>query len=405
VPWRRNLFAVTTAGFIGFTGFTLVMPFLPLYIAQLGVKDVGEIALWSGLSIGITPGLSALMSPVWGRLADRFGHKIMVERALVSFVIVMTAMAYVTRPWHVFALRALQGFFAGYGAIILTMAAESAPRDRLASSIGLVQTAQRLGPAIGPVIGAVVAGFVGLRYTFFVTASIYLLALVVMVVAYEETPRRKLETEEPPPSRLTFRDMLGFENFALVMVAIFGIQFVDRSFGPILPLYVEQLGVARDRVPLMAGILFSMLAATAAIGHHTCEGLLRRANIRRVLSTAAAMSAAAAAGLALANALPVLMICVCAFGFGVGVAMTAAFTAGGGVIPAGSQGTGFGFLTSASLSAVALGPTASGLLSGVSLRVVFVVDAAVLLGVAWIVRRAMVETPLGTAARHSVDDT
>ena len=74
IAWRRNLFAVTAVSFIGFTGFTLVMPFLPLFIRQLGVSDVGEIALWAGVSSGVTPAVNALVSPFWGRLADRFGQ-------------------------------------------------------------------------------------------------------------------------------------------------------------------------------------------------------------------------------------------------------------------------------------------------------------------------------------------
>jgi MFS transporter, DHA1 family, multidrug resistance protein len=108
------------------------MPFLPLYFQQLGVQDVGEIAMWSGLSLGVTPALTAMLAPFWGRLADRYGRKVMVERSLVSFIVVMAALAYVTRPWQVFALRAVQGLFAGYGALTLAMAADSAPRDRTA---------------------------------------------------------------------------------------------------------------------------------------------------------------------------------------------------------------------------------------------------------------------------------
>src|SRR4029450_12844009 len=138
--------AVTAASFIGFTGFTLLMPFLPLYFQQLGGRDGGEIARWSGLSLGVAPALTALLAPFWGRLSDRFGRKIMVERSLVSFVVIMAGMAYVTRAWHVFALRAVQGLFAGYGALSITMAAESAPRESTAFAIGIVQTAQRLGP-------------------------------------------------------------------------------------------------------------------------------------------------------------------------------------------------------------------------------------------------------------------
>src|SRR5206468_4494858 len=89
--WRRNLFAVTAASFMGFTGFTLVMPFLPLFIRQLGVSDVGEIALWTGFSLGVTPALNALVSPFWGQLADRLGRKIMVVRSLLACVMVMAS--------------------------------------------------------------------------------------------------------------------------------------------------------------------------------------------------------------------------------------------------------------------------------------------------------------------------
>ena len=105
----------------------------------------------------------------------------MVERSLVSFVVVMAAMAFVTRPWHVFALRAVQGLFAGYGALTLTMAADSAPKGRMAQAIGTVQTAQRLGPALGPVFGGIVAALVGLRRAFFVAAAFYLVAVVLVL--------------------------------------------------------------------------------------------------------------------------------------------------------------------------------------------------------------------------------
>ena len=95
--YHRNLFAIAAACFIGFAGFTLVMPFLPLYFAELGLRDVGEIAFWSGISLGVTPAMTALLSPLWGRVADRFGAKLMLQRSLVCFIFSMAAMAYVTR--------------------------------------------------------------------------------------------------------------------------------------------------------------------------------------------------------------------------------------------------------------------------------------------------------------------
>src|SRR5262249_18781657 len=210
--WRRNVFAVTAASFMGYTGFTLVMPFLPLFIGQLGVTEVGRIAMWTGLSLGITPALTALLSPAWGRLGDRYGRKIMVERSMLSFVVLMAAMAFVTRAWHVLALRAVQGLFAGYGSLSVAMAAESAPREGMPNAIGVVQTAQRIGPAVGPVIGGVLAGAVGLRRAFVATAMFYAAGLVLVYLMYDDRVTHELRGETAETGRVSFRNVLAFQN-------------------------------------------------------------------------------------------------------------------------------------------------------------------------------------------------
>ena len=167
------------------------------------------------------------MAPLWGRLADRVGRKIMIERSLASFIVVMSAMAFVTAPWHVFALRAIQGLFAGYGALALTMAADAAPREQMAFAIGTVQTAQRLGPALGPVIGGMVAALVGLRQAFLVTSIFYVVALALVFVMYKE-PAHHTQAEDQRPRRVNFRSVLAFENFVLLIVVVFALH-VRRS--------------------------------------------------------------------------------------------------------------------------------------------------------------------------------
>jgi len=386
--WRRNLSAVTAASFLGYTGFTLVMPFLPLFIVQLGVTDVGDVAVWTGLSLGVTPGLTALLSPLWGRLADRFGKKIMVERSLASFVVLMAAMAFVTRAWQVLALRIIQGLFAGYGSLSLTMAAESAPRDRMPQSIGLVQTAQRLGPAVGPVIGGVLAQLVGLRQSFLATAAFYAVGLVIVFVLYDERATRAAAPEAGDAAgRITFKNVLAFQNFILLMGVIFAFQFVDRSYGPVLPLYLENVGVASGHVALVAGVLFSIMACTGALGHHFCGKLLKRYTLRAVIA-AGALTAAIGSGLLGATMNVWLMSAASAvLGVGIGAAMTAAYTAAGAVIPQGAHGTGFGVLTSASLAGMAVSPVVAGFVSGTGLWIVFALDVlfmgAIAAGVHW----------------------
>ena len=379
------------------------MPFLPLYFRQLGVVDVGDIALWSGLSLGATPALTALLAPFWGRLADRFGRKIMIERSLVSFVIVMGTMAFVTKAWHVLALRCVQGFFAGYGALTLTMAADLAPRDRMASAIGIVQTAQRLGPALGPIIGGIVAQLVGLRHAFLVTAAFYLIALLLVFFMYDETEVQHAAAARPG-GRVAFRNVLAFENFVLLMAVIFGLQFVDRSLGPVLPLFVADLGTPADRVPLVSGVMFSIAAGAAALGHHFCSRLLRRTTARMVIGTSGAIGAFGALGYAVAGGTGLLFVATPVFGIAIGAAMTAAYTAAGTVVPPSARGAGFGLLTTASLIGLALSPIVSGFLAATSIRAVFLLDAVALTSLAAVVSRVMVTSTLTVTAPPATEE-
>ena len=391
--WRRNQLAVTAASFIGFAGFTLVMPFLPLYIHQLGVDDVGEIALWAGVSLGITPAVTAVLSPFWGRLADRYGRKLMVERSLLSFIVIMSAMAYVTRPWHIFALRAVQGIFAGYGGLTLAMAAESAPRERMATAIGLVQTAQRLGPALGPVIGGVVAEIVGIRRAFFVTAGFYTIALAVVFLLYHD-PVRQPSRPEQEKAGGDVRQLLRTPEFLVMMAAIFVLTFVDRSFAPILPLYLARGGRAVDQVVLLSGVLFSVAAAGAVVGNQACERLLRATTPARVIALGAGVAAGGLLWFLSVAGDAAMGAALLAFGAGAGVAITAAYTAGGRAVPAASHATGFGFLTGASLAGLALSPVLAGLLSRSHLVTVFAVDLVLLAAIAAVtLRRPRIPNP------------
>ena len=375
---------------MGFTGFTLVMPFLPLYIRELGVSDDGEIAMWAGLSMGATPAVAALCGPLWGRVGDRFGNKILVQRSLFSFILVMWAMAYVTEAWHVFALRAVQGVVAGYGALTISMAALSAPPGQMARSIGTVQTAQRLGPALGPVFGGILAPLVGLRGAFLVSAGVYALAFLLLTALYTNPPRATA-TDGGRTGRIAFGNILAFENFLLLMLVIFGLQLVDRSFGPILPLHLGQIGFGEAEVPVLSGILFSVLAFTGALGNQLAGRLLERFTARMTIAAASLICAAALAGFAFMTAAWPIALTLGVVGVCVGVALTAAFTAAGSVLPSETHGAGFGFLTSASLVGVALSPVISGVVGARSIRVVFAGGVVVLIALAIVVRRVMVE--------------
>lgn len=385
---RLNVLVSAAACGIGFTGFTLVMPFLPLYIAELGVTDVGEIALWTGLTLGATPAVTALSAPLWGRVGDRYGSKLLVVRSLTAFVLTKAAMAFVTAPWQLFALRALLGVFAGYGALTMSMAAESVPRERMAAAIGTVQVGQRLGPAIGPILGGILAPAVGLRAAFLVTAAFYLIALVLMLVIYQE-PRERRTRQTPRTLRSVFYQLAGTPGFMLLLGVIFAMQIVDRSFGPILPLYVAQLGISRSEIALVSGALFSTAAVFAALGHRYADNLLKRWSPRALITTS---SVAAALAVGLAGFVPsiwIFAIALAVSGSAIGVAMTAAYASAGALLPGDAHATGFGLMTTASLVGMAGSPIVAGLVGSSAIRVVFAMDVALLALLTWSVWRYM----------------
>ena len=379
----------------------MVMPFLARYVQELGVTDVADVALWSGLTLGVTPAVSAMCAPVWGRIGDRFGNKLLLMRALASSVLVMAFMANAGEPWHLFVLRAVQGLVAGYGPLTVSMAAMSAPAEQMARAIGTVQTAQRIGPAVGPVIGGVLAAAVGLRAAFLVSAAVYLGALLMVAFMYTEPSHTRSKGEA---GRVRFGTVLAFENFVLLMAVIFGLQVVDRSFGPVLLLHVTELGYSAREAAVLVGVLFSVLAMSAALGNLLAAAFLKRSTTRAVVIGSLLVAAGTLGAFALAQSAWFMTVTIAAFGAAIGTALTTTFTAAGSVVPREAHGVGFGFLSSASLIGSAISPVLSGLVASRSIKVVFLSGAALLLVIVAMVQRLMAERAPAIESAPSVDE-
>jgi DHA1 family tetracycline resistance protein-like MFS transporter len=187
--------------------------------------------------------------------------------------------------------------------------------------------------------------------------------------------------------------VLAFENFVLLMAVVFGLQFVDRSFGPVLPLYVAELGTPVARVPLVAGVLFSVLAASGALGNRLCDRLLRHMSPRALIA-GCGVTAACGALVALVAPHPAwLFLALPVFGVAMGTASTTAYTAASSVMPATARGAGFGLLSTAALAGLALSPIMAGILGAVSIRAVFLLDVVALAALAAVVLRLMAISP------------
>jgi len=371
-PWRRNLYVTVTMVFVVFLGFAFVLPFVPLYVRELGVEDERAVALWSGVIIGIAPLLAGLLAPVWGRWADRLGAKRMALRALGAYVVLLALSAVARSPLELLLLRAGIGLFGGIGPLGLGMATSLAPRDRTGHAVGLVQSAQILSAAVGPFAGGLLADAIGIRGTFLVTSAICGLALLVVMVGYHEAPVHADAAHAG--AQMSFREVLALPGVLSLLAVLFLVNFIGRSFTPILPLHLERLGVAPGRLAIATGTAISVFSVMAALSSALLGRLSGRASPRHLLTASLLGGAATVLPMTLAPSFEAFLGLATLMGLASGGALTLCYTIGGLLVPGERRTTAFGFFSGAALFGGAVSPSVAGLLTAIDLKAIYVVD-------------------------------
>ena len=373
---RRNLLVTVAMVFAVFTGFAFVLPFLPLFVRELGIVEPESAALWAGVLIGVAPLFAGLLAPVWGRLADRYGQKGIAVKALVAYVVLLALCSVVSRVEQLLALRIGIGLFGGIGPLGLAMATVQAPREETGRAVGLVQAAQILSAAVGPLAGGILADVIGIRRTFLVTAALCALALLLLLVFYEE---RGPAGRPRAPASLGFRAVVSLPGVTALLVVLFVVNFIGRSFTPILPLHLALLGVPDARLASATGLLISAYSVAAAGSAWGLGRLSRTRPPRALLLWTLAGGALIVAPMALVPSFEMMLALALLLGLVAGGSLTLCYTIGGLMVPEGVRTTAFGFFSGAALFGGALSPTVAGLVAHLALRGIYLVDAALYL--------------------------
>jgi len=376
---RRNQLVTVAMVFAVFTGFAFVLPFLPLYVAELGVRDPHQAALWAGVLIGVGPLVAGLVAPVWGRLADRHGHKRIALTALAACVVMLLLSAGAGRVEQLFALRLGIGLFGGIGPLGLAMATAQAPRQETGRAVGLVQAAQILSAAVGPMAGGVLADSIGMRRTFVATAGLCALAWLLVLALYRE---RRREPASHPEAAGSFAAVVAVPGVAALLAVLFLVNFIGRSFTPILPLHLAELGVAHARLASGTGLLISVYAVAASASAAALGRLSRKRSPSRLLLLTLAGGALAVLPMALATRLAHMFALALLLGLVSGGSLTLCYTIGGLMVPEHVRTTAFGFFSGAALFGGAVSPSVAGLLLHLSLRAIYWVDGVLYLALA-----------------------
>ncbi|WP_407540106.1 MFS transporter [Deinococcus radiomollis] len=385
--WQRTLWVMVASQLVTQTAFTLGLPFLPLYIQQLGVKDPQTAALWAGASATASGLAMAFMAPVWGRLADRFGAKAMVLRATFSAVVVVGAMGLVGGPSALLALRFLQGLLTGTVSASNTLVASTIPEKRLGSGMGLMQTAVYVGAAGGPLLGGFIADALGYRVPFAVTAALLLIsALLILFLAHERRPEKQSsETVAAAPRTQT---RLIWTALAPIIVVNFLDQLANSVVGPVLPLVISDLsGPGRGGLATATGAILGSVAVSASIGALLAGRLSDRFSARMVLAACSGGAALFAALQGLADSVLTLGALRVVMGLFIGGTIPAANAILGTLVRREDRGVAFGLTASAASFGFAGGPLMGALLVHVNIRAPFFLTGLLLaLECLWVLR-------------------
>ncbi len=418
--WQTTVRILWVTQFATMVAFSCSLPFVPLYILELGIPDPRRAALWAGFVAGGSGISMALFAPVWGALADRFSRKLMLQRALLGATFTLLLMGFAQSAAHLLLLRVIQGSLTGTTTAVNTLVASITPREHLGRVLGAMQMSIFAGSTIGPFFGGVLADTVGFRAAFIITSAVCLsTSAAVLTLVHEpkhgshplpslRLPRLRLPRQLRLP-RLAGRpsDENALNTVLMLAPVIFMAQFALMAARPIFPLFVAELA-ATDSMLTLAGVspqdfvatIAGLLVATTGVVATLCSPITGRfiesSRVRLLLLAAVVGSALVNVGHAVVASLLQLWLARVVMGACNGVwAPTYSATVGLSV-PAERRGLAFGIANSASSLGNALGPVVGGYVGAMlGMRAVFVAAAgALLLAALWLAWRVNPPAPV-----------
>ncbi|MFB9278190.1 MFS transporter [Cohnella cellulosilytica] len=379
--WKINLYILMVGNFLVMAGMTMIMPFLSLYLQQdLGLTGEHEIGVWAGIIFAANFVTSFLFQPLWGKLAEKYGRKMMLLRSGFGMSIVMLLMGFATAPWHLLVLRMMNGVISGFMPAAVSLVSSSTPKERMGFAMGTLQSGGTAGAILGPFIGGLLADNFGFRPIFYITGTLLFLASVITwILVHEKFDRAEAAKIEQVSVLKGFRELIVIRQLPVLLTVTFLIQFAMLSPMPLIPLYVQQLHGTSENLAFYAGFVGSV----TGISNMLCSPILGRLSDRigaiRILLVCLAGSAVMTIPQAFAGSVGMLLV----FRFLLGCFM-------GGLIPTvnalvrqytpdGKESRAFGFNTSALSLGNMMGPVVGGALSGwIGIEGLFIISGVML---------------------------
>jgi DHA1 family multidrug resistance protein-like MFS transporter len=258
--WRRNLAVCVFGSFTTLVSLSMLLPFLPLYVQQLGVTAQADVVQWSAVAFGATFFGTAITAPIWGRLADRFGRKPMLIRAAIGMAVVMSLIGLARDVTDLVVLRLIAGLIGGYASASIVMIGSQVPREKAGWALGVLSTGALSGNLIGPLVGGFLPQLVGIRGTFFVGGAMIACAALTTMLLIREDFNRESDGARPDKKNQAQNDNSRWPIIAALLMTAMMVLLANMSIEPIITVYIGHLGVAFDDQARVAGVVMACSA-------------------------------------------------------------------------------------------------------------------------------------------------
>ena len=263
--WTRTLYMMVAVQFIMSVSLGATSPILPLYLGRFGLVSPAAVDFWSGILSSVNFLVAAIVSPIWGSVADRYGRKVMVLRSSFAICLFSLLMGLAGELWQLVVLRALMGAFSGFSAASVALVATRAPDRKLGYALGWLSTGQLVGGLVGPVVGGGLSDVTGnLRVVFFATAILAAGAGLTAMLGVRDdvaAPRDRKRPSLGASLEVLFRTPGLMPLFFVLLMAQFGV----RSVQPVVTPFVQELTGVVPGLATLAGLAFSITGVADVI--------------------------------------------------------------------------------------------------------------------------------------------
>jgi DHA1 family multidrug resistance protein-like MFS transporter len=385
--WRMTMWAMVMVQLVMSTSFSFLSPIMPLFLPEIGVQSASAVDLWSGVLASITSFIAVFTSPMWGRMADRYGRKLMVLRSSLGISVFTILMGLAGSICQLLALRVLMGAFAGFSAASVVMVASQVPEGRLGYALGLLSTGQLVGSLMGPLLGGGLADLTGsYRIPFYIAGAIGLAAFALCWAVVPESFTPPKEQRQKTSLVASFRLITRSSSLSALVLVLLLTQFATQAIQPVITLFVQELVGPEANLGTLGGIAFSATGLAGVFAVPLLGRSIDRIGERRVLLIAIAGAALLTAPQAIVSGYWGFVLERFGVGLFVGGIIPAANALIGRLTAATDRGFIYGTTASAYFLGNALGPLTGGAVGAVvGLRWVFVVTAVLLFAtLAWV---------------------